>query len=460
MKLNYLAKISGCSMMALWAGAVGATDAFNLIGHGPVSEAMGGIGVAYDIGPGAMVTNPATLLLMPEGSRFDVGMDIVTADYDIQNRLTGEVADSHTMGRNNGPYYAPEIAYVWRQGRYAVGIGAFASDGVGTQFSADSFLSHTLVNNLDTGLRDYSRLLVLRIPLSVAYQVTDKLSVGASLDAVWTGVNLGLLLDTTQLGSFAEQGRLKGSLVPTLLSIPELSGGYLDFNNNQIAGGKAESWGLGGRVGLTYQVEPETLLGLSYNFKTHVGDLTGGANLTAVSALVGNIPLAGEVALRHFEMPAQITAGASHRFTDQFSVAFDYQRVFWRSVLKDIDVAFVQGGTGGTLGLAFPLNYRDTNVFALGTEYRYDAHWTFRGGFHYAQEAAPGSGTLALIPSTPTTNVTGGVAYAFGHGSSVDFAIAYGFRKTDYNSSLPDTAVPVVERHGQTVAAITYTGHF
>jgi long-chain fatty acid transport protein len=460
MKLHRVVPVLACVVTASWIGAASATDAFNLIAHGPVSEGMGGVGAAYDIGAAGMVTNPATLSLMPEGRRFDAGMDIVTADLQVKDKTTGEVGDSHSRGRNNGPYYAPELAFVWRQGRYAFGIGAFAADGVGTQFSADSFLSRTTTNDLNTGLRDYSRLLVLRIPLSVAYRLTDRLTIGGSVDAVWTSVNLGLLLDASQIGALAQQGRLNGSLLPMLVSVPALSAGYLQFSNNQIAGGAASSWGVGGRLGLTYDVARATRLGLAYNFKTHVGDLTGNASLTAVSAVAGKLPLSGQVALRHFEMPAQITAGISHEFSDRFSVAADYQRVFWRDVLKNITVDFAQNGSGGALHLAIPMNYRDTNAFAFGMEYRCNANWTLRGGFHYAQQAAPGDGTLAVIPSTPTTNVTGGASYAFGRGSVVDFALAYGFRKSSGNGGLPDTSVPIEVRHSQAVAAMTYTKHF
>jgi long-chain fatty acid transport protein len=452
-------KISLCIAAALCIGNAAATDAFNLIGHGPKSLAMGGTGVAHDIGGAGVVVNPATLALLPEGNRFEAGFDIVTADLKITNTATGEVARSHSRGKNNGPFYAPEFAILWRRDRWALGIGAYAADGVGTQYDADSFLSRTS-NGLETGLRSYSRLLVMRVPFSAAYQVTDKLSIGASVDAVWTGVNLGMLLDASQLGTLAAQGRMSGTLVPTLLSVPELSAGYLETNNGRIAGGEAESWGMGGRLGLTYQASAKSRVGLAYNFKTHVGDLTGNAGLTAVSAAAGNIPLSGTVSLRDFEMPAHIAAGISHEYTDRVTVAFDYQRVFWSDVMENINVGFAQSGTGGTLDLKLPFNYRDTNVYALGVEYRHDPKWTWRGGFHYAQQATSDAGMIAVIPSTPTTNLTVGFSRALGEGSALDFALAHGFEKSVANDQQPGTSVPIEAKHAQTVAALTYSRTF
>ncbi|WP_258002397.1 OmpP1/FadL family transporter [Burkholderia sp. WAC0059] len=281
------------------------------------------------------------------------------------------------------------------------------------------------------------------IPFSVSYKVTDKLTVGGSLDAIWTSENLGLLLDTTQIGALAAQGRLGGGLLPALIGIPQLSGGYLNVNNGKMVEGAADAWGIGGRLGLTYQVDPKTRLGLAYQFKTDVGDLSGPSTLTAVA---GNDPLHGTVRPRDFQMPAALTLGVSRDFTDKLSIAVDYQRVFWHDVMKNIQVGFTQASTGQALGLTLPLNYRDINVFSIGGQYRYNASWTFRNGFNYAQEATPGIGMLAILPATPTANVTAGVSNLFDQSMKVDGAPTYAFPKTVTNAGLPNTSVPISVR--------------
>lgn len=460
MKRKHVALAAGCLTAIFWAEGVYATDAWNLLGHGPISIGMGGTAAAYDIGPAGMMSNPATLGLMRDGTYVLLGADVVSADLKVTNEATGETADSHNRGRNNGPYFGPEFSLVWRKDRYAFGVGAFATDGVGTQYGTDSFLSRTTTNNVNTGLDVFSRLLVLDIPFSVAYKVTDKLTVGGSVDAVWTSVNLGLLLDTSQIGALAAQGRVSGGLMSALMGVPALSGGYLHTNNGKIAGGATDAWGIGGRLGLTYQVTPTTRLGLAYQFKTAVGDLSGRSTLTAVSAVAGNIPLSGTVRLQNFQMPAAFTVGVSHEFSDRLSVAADYQRVFWHDAMKNLHVGFTQDGSGQTLNLAIPVNYRDINVFSIGGQYRYNASWTFRAGFHYAQEATPSAGILAILPATPTTNVTAGASYSFSPDAVLDFALAYAFPKTLTNSSLPDTSVPIKIRHSQFAGAIAFTKRF
>ncbi|HWV07082.1 outer membrane protein transport protein [Ralstonia sp. CHL-2022] len=458
MKGNYV-RAATAICVAVCGTHARATDVFNLEGFGPISRAMGGTGAAFDIGAAAMMENPATLSLMGEGRHFSLGLDVVSTDIKATNTATGETASSGNHGNNNGPYFAPQTAFVYRQGRYAFGAGIFAEGGLGTQYGGSSFLSRTS-NGVDTGLDQFSRLLVLRVPFSAAYQVTDKLTVGASLDAVWTSLNLGTLLDVSQIGTLAGQGRVSGTLVPTLMGVPGLSGGYINFARNAPVGGGAQAWGIGGRLGLTYQVTPDTRIGAAYNAKTHVGDLTGQATLAAVSSVAGNIPLKGDVTVRNFQMPAQLTVGISHRFNDQLLVSADYQRVFWSSVMKDMNVGFVQSGTGANLDLSLPQNYRDISVFGIGAEYRYNAKWTFRGGFHYAQEAIPSNMLLAVVPATPTTSLTGGVSYAIGKNDVIDFALSVALRKTLANSSQPNTAVPISVTHSQVNAVIAYQKRF
>ncbi|AYQ44489.1 outer membrane protein transport protein [Burkholderia aenigmatica] len=451
---------AGCLIAQCSSGTVWAQDAFNISAIGASSLAMGGVAAASNVGLPGMMVNPATLGLMSEGSYGELGAGVISANVKAKNEATGEIADSHTRGRNNGPYYAPELAYLWRYRRYALGIGVFASSGVGTEYGTGSFLSRTTTNGVDTGLDNFSRLMALKIPFSMAYQVTDKLTVGGAVEAVLIAANMGLLFDASQLGVLGAQGRLSGGLLSSLMSVPGLSGAQLQFSNGKIAGGAADGWGVSGKLGLTYQATPRTRLGLAYQFKTHVSDLTGSAQVTAVSASAGNIPIGGTVRIVDFQLPASLTVGISQDLSDRLTVAADYQRVFWRDVMSSLQVAFAQDGSGKGISLSLPLNYRDTNVFSIGAQYRYNQNWTFRGGFHYAQEAAPGSGLLAIIPSTPTTSITAGGAYTFNRGGTIDFALGYSLPKRVASSGNTGSSVPISVTDSMFHVACSYTQRF
>ncbi|KFG93417.1 aromatic hydrocarbon degradation protein [Burkholderia paludis] len=460
MKGSYVALSIGYLFAQLSSPTARAQDAFNFSAYGAASLAMGGTAAANNIGLSGVMVNPATLALVGDGNYAQVSAGVVVANIKARNEATGEIADSRSRGRNNGPYFAPDLTYLWRQGRYAVGIGAFASSGVGAEYGTGSFISRTTTNGVDTGLSNFSRLMVFKIPLSAAYQVTDKLTVGGAVEAVWGAANMGLLFDASQLGLLAAQGRLSGALLPSLIGMPGLSGAQLQFSNNKIAGGAAEAWGVSGKLGLTYQATPRTRVGLAYQFKTHMGDLSGHALVTAVSASAGNIPIGGTVSLVDFQMPASVTAGISHDLTNRLTVAADFQRVFWHDVMKDLRVRFSQDGSGQDLTLALPLNYRDTNVFSVGLQYRYDASWVFRGGFHYAQEATSSPGLVAIIPSTPTTSLTAGGAYTFNRGGTIDFAVGYSLPKRVFSSGGIGSSVPISVTDSMFHVACSYTARF
>src|SRR5690606_15990226 len=152
-----------------------------------------------------------------------------------------------------------QLAYTQRLGNLTIGIGAFAQGGLGTEYGRSSFLSRA-TGGADTGLENSSRLLVLDIPLAASYKVSEALTIGGSVDALWQGLNLDLLLGADQVGSLLGSGRAKGSLVPVLAGLPALQGAHFSLTKNKLLGSGVDAWGIAGRLGLAYQLTPVTRL--------------------------------------------------------------------------------------------------------------------------------------------------------------------------------------------------------
>ena len=435
-----------------------ATDVFGLEGIGAVSRAMGGTAVAQDVGPGGMLTNPATLSLEKDGSQAMIGLDLVTTDIDVRNKTTGETARSGSHGNNRGPYFAPEVAYTQRIGDLAFGIGAFARGGLGTEYGKNSFLSRGM-GGTDTGLENSSRLLVLDIPLAASYRVNEDFTVGASLDAMWQGLNLDLFLRTDQVVALKEDGRVSGGLAPALGTVPGLQGAHFSLSKNSPLGSGVDAWGYSGRLGMLYRVSPETRVGASYQFESQMSDMTGDAVLTAVAGDGSQMPFAGKIKIIDFRMPAKLDIGVSHRLTPQWSIAADLSRVFWKDVMKDIKVAFVANG-GGDLSIQLPQNYRDQTILALGTSYVLSPAWTLRAGFRFATQALRGDTLFAVIPATPTKHLSLGFSYMLTPASRIDFAYSHAFREKMDNPGTPNAADPIEVKHSQNNATINYTVSF
>lgn len=433
------------AVSAVAAAPAHATEVFRLEGIGAVSRGMGGTGAAFDVGPAGMMNNPATLSLMEDGGQLLIGLDNVNTNIDVTNLATGEVASSSTHGSNRGPYFAPEAAFTQRHGPLTLGVGAFALGGLGTEYGRSSFLSDGS-SGQPTNLPNSSRLLALDIPLAASFQVNDRLSVGASVDLLWYGLNLDLLLRTEQVGALIADGRVSGSLLPVLGGVPGLDGAHFSLTKNNFLFSQIDGLGIGGRVGMTYRVTPATVLGLSYTFESEVEDLTGRATLTAVSTVAGQIPLAGNIRIRDFQMPAVLTAGISQRL-GPITLAVEASRVFWKHAMRDIDVGFT-ADAGGEIDILLPQNYRDQTVFALGGAYE-AGPWTFRAGGRISSQALRSETLFAVIPAIPRNHASLGVSYDLSPRHSIDLAFSHAFKEGMTNSRLPNTADPIRVTHSQ-----------
>lgn len=450
-----LAATLACSALAVSSPVALATDVFHLEGIGAVSRAMGGTAAAHDVGAGGMLTNPANLSFGPNDREVMVGLDLVTTDITVRNKATGDSVDSDTHNKNRGPYFAPEVAYTQRLGNLTIGIGAFAQGGLGTEYGRSSFLSRA-TGGADTGLENSSRLLLLDIPLAASYKLNDALTIGGSIDAMWQGLNLDLLLGADQVGSLIGAGRATGSLVPVLGGIPGLQGAHFSLTKSKLLGSGVDAWGVAGRLGLAWQVTPSTRLGAAYNFRSRISDMEGDATLTAISGVVGHIPVEGKIKIRDFQMPAKLVIGGSHRVTTQWLLTADVSRVFWKDVMKDIKVAF-EANAGGNLNILLPQDYRDQTILALGTSYTLSPEWTLRAGARFASQALRKETLFAVIPATPTKHLSVGFSYAVSPASRIDFAFSHALREKMSNSSLPNTSAPIEVKHSQNNETLNYT---
>jgi long-chain fatty acid transport protein len=440
-KINTLSVIAVVCLAAT-SQMAHATEVFRLEGYGPISRAMGGTAAAFNVGAAGMMANPATLSLMAPGSEFYLGLDLISTDIKVTNQVTGESVSSNTHSSNRGPYLAPELAFTHRNGELTLGVGAFAQGGLGTEYGNSSFLSRA-AGGLNTGLENSSRLLVLNIPFVASYQVNDKLTVGGSIDAMWQGLNLNLLLGAGQVGSLIGSGRVQGSLLPVLGGLPDMRGAHFSMTKNEPLASGVESWGFGGRLGMTYKVS---------------NDMEGRATLTAIDGIAGQIPLQGAIKLRNFQMPAKLDLGLSHRFNDQWMMAVDVSQVFWEHAMKDISVGFVTD-SGQTLDIQLPQNYKDQTILAFGVAYQ-TGNWTLRSGARLATQALRSETLLAVIPATPRKHISAGFSYAFSKDDSVDFAYSHAFEESMGNASLPNTADPIQTTHSQNNATIGYMHRF
>ncbi|MBF1801840.1 OmpP1/FadL family transporter [Alloalcanivorax profundimaris] len=434
-----------------------ATEGLRLEGYGAISRAMGGTAMAQDAGVAGIMSNPATLSIAPQGSRFTVGADVITARIVNEDLVTGERSRTSDSGKNRGPYVAPQLGYSLTRGAWSLGTGAFALGGLGTEYGRQGFLSEGS-SGAATGLDNSSRLLVVDIPFALSYRFNDRLTVGASIDAVWSGLNLNMLLGANQVGGLIADGRVEGSLLGTLSTLPALDGAHLGLTRDHPVSSGADAWGLGGRVGMTWALTEDTRVGAAYNFATRLNDLSGDATLTAVDQVAGQIPISGRVRIVDFQMPASFGAGVTHKVDENWSLSLDISRVLWRDVVKDLDVRF-SSNEGDDLNLEIPQNYKNQTIVGVGTAYRL-GDWVLRGGYRHGTQVVPDRDLFVTLPVTPTRILSAGVSYQPSPRSRVDFAYSHNLEIDRTNPGNSNTGNPVRTRESQNNFVFSYTLSF
>ncbi len=446
-----------------------ATNGMNLEGYGPIATGMGGASMAYDNGTAAMMNNPATLGLMPEGNRLDVALGYLGPH--IKATAGGQEAKSSADA-----FYMPAIGWVQKSGQMSYGVGVFAQGGMGTEYSADSFMA------AGSGEKVRSELAVGRFLVPVAYNVNDKFTIGGSLDFVWASLDLKMALNGQQfqdLTSTHQYGSASGSMVNILNGafgagqLTALNWARFDFSDNNMFTGAAKATGLAAKVGGVYKVNDQLSIGATYHSKTSLGDMEAkGATVSMNVAGPGvgggpaTIPVTGTIKVVDFQWPQMVGLGVAYNATEKLMLVFDYKWINWQDTMKDFKMTFTADanqsnpfaagfGLGGqSLDATLFQKWKDQNVFMIGAGYALNPEWVLRAGLNIANNPIPDKYMNPLFPAIETNHVTLGAGYMISKASTVDASFAYAPEVSQTNGG------GVKVSHSQTNAQVMYSYRF
>ena len=334
-----------------------ATNGMLLEGYGPISHAMGGTSLAFDNGTAAMVNNPATLSLMDSEQRFDLALGILKPNVKWHMGPSTYTSDSKS-------FYMPGLGYARKNGALTYGLGVYSQGGMGTDFLE--------------GPNMYSQFIVGRIIVPVSYAVNEKLSIGASFQYIRAEMDLVM--------------------------------GPFNFKNESDFSGATSATGFSALLGMTYQLDDRTRMGIAYQHKANLGDLTGkGARVEGM------------------DMPASLGIGFARKFSDKTLLALEYRRVFWSSALETVSI------TQNGVTMAMPQYWDDQNIFSFGISHQFSDRLTLRMGASFANNPVEEYAT-PLFPAITKDHYSMGFGYRFNEKHSVDASFAYVPRVTVNNA--------------------------
>ena len=357
---------------------------------GPIAGGRGGANIAFSDNGAVLLSNPSGMANLVGKGLFEGGIDVLVTSLDYSDPLTGDVDNSEGFG-------LPMLSLMSKfgDGRLAAGIGFFAPAGFGSDWDMNGQFPLA-------GEQTYKSLGGLfKILPGVAWQLTDDLSVGATL---------GVAVSHAELeGPFTLQsGPAAG--VPTFLDLQ--------------ATGATPTWS----VGMQYRLTDTTLLGAVYTSEDRFR-LEGSAEATAFGLTPAPLTSRFDVGA-DLVWPQSVGVGVQQILSERSRIGLDVIWYDWSHAFDRLDLEFTDPTNPAFLLLgpqitdSLPLRWNDSISVRVGLEHALTPLDVVRTGYVFNSDTAPNSTLTPYIPAILDHTVSAGYSHRWNEWS---FNAAYQF---------------------------------
>ncbi len=274
----------------------------------------------------------------------------------------------------------------------AVGVGLFVPFGLSTDYNEGwSGRYHALESTLET----------ININPTIAWQVSEKLSVGAGFSAQYAEAKLSSAIDF---------GTITG-----------VAPGMLDGKGTM----NGDDWGYGFDVGVIYAFTPESKLGISYRSAIK-HKLEGKAHfnvpapVSAIQSLGVFVDTKGSAKI---ELPANVSLGGTQKIGEDFALMFGVTWTEWSS-FDELRVKYDSFQADSVTDES----WNNAWLFSLGGEYYANEDWTLRAGTAFDESPVPNvDHRTPRIPDSDRIWLTCGMGYKVSDNIILDFGYAHVF---------------------------------
>lgn len=369
MKTAHSARYIGLALAAL--PGLAAASGFGLIesnANGQGSAYAGASAVAEDAS--TIFFNPAGMTHLP-GRQVTVSIHAIDfhAKFDDGNAATNDGGDAGSLNFVPNFYYAmPISANTW------FGLGVNVPFGLKTEYDASwSYNTKGIKSDLKT----------VNINPSLATKLTDKLSLGVGLNAMYISADLTKSLT----GSPSVTAQIKGN-----------------------------DWGYGFNAGLLYELDADTRIGISYRSKVKQ-KLEGDATFTA---LAPNGPVTADVTL-----PDSLSFSIFKQVTPAVALLADITWTGWSA----FDELKIVRTTGAPLETTYE-RWKDTYRYSVGVHYKLTDRVKLRTGIGFDESPIPNAEHRTVrVPDSDRTWVAFGIGYRLSAADTIDVAYSHLFVK-------------------------------
>ncbi|HHF4811192.1 TPA: outer membrane protein transport protein [Haemophilus influenzae] len=363
-----------------------------------------------------VATNPALMSLF-KTAQFSTGGVYVDSRINMNGDVTSSAATNTQRSkmiatkygsaseRNVVPgAFVPNLYFVAPvNDKFALGAGMNVNFGLKSEYD-DSYDAGIFGGKTD--------LSAINLNLSGAYRVTEGLSLGLGVNAVYANAqverNAGIIKDTVN------DNQIKSALLTQQEPLKNLNNHLSSKDKSVVSLQDRAAWGFGWNAGVMYQFNEANRIGLAYHSKVDI-DFTD-RTATSVEANVITEGKKGDLTLT---LPDYLELSGFHQLTDKLAVHYSYKYTHWSRLTK-LNASF----ENGKKAFDKELQYSNNSRVALGASYNLYEKLTLRAGIAYDQ-AASRHQRSAAIPDTDRTWYSLGATYKFTPHLSVDLGYAY-----------------------------------
>jgi len=327
-----------------------------LTGVGPINRSMGGASTAAPLDTlGALQWNPATITALPNSTDF--GLELLFPNSTLKSSVKANslapgfpAADVAGSTRSeSGVFPLPEFGVVFtpKNSDVTFGLGVLSVGGFGANYpgsATNPVLTPPLPNGMGVG-PIYTQYQLLQFVPTVAFRLTDELSVGVSP-----------IIDLASL-----------SVDPGILAAPDNAGGS-GFPTYPAMTHGAFQWGAGFQIGAFYVTDNYWQFGASFKSKQWFNDFS--YNSSDQIGAPRNVKFG-------LDAPMIISLGTAYAGFERLLFAVDARYLAYSDTRGYSETGFTP--TGAVAGLG----WKDVFAVSAGTQYQMSDAVSARLGYSF-----------------------------------------------------------------------------
>ena len=376
-------------------GVFAAGFALNEYSTTSFGRAFAGQGISGD-DYSSIVSNPAGMTLMNDG--LQIGASLIDIYADIKDN-SGVYDNERINIFSSVPSFFIQKSL---SDKVTVGAAFYTPYGIGTDYKEGWW-------GRDEAL--FSEIIVYDFTLSGAYELSNKLSLGASV--------------STQVAT--------AKLTNDSTVHPSLSHTFY----SEIEGDNTDDLTFAYTLSAMYSVNENNRYGISYRSKSEY-DLTGThtmvANINIPAGALSSLGITAQIPQGHsmkgdahtkVVLPENLMISSYHKIDDRLALSATLKWTRW-SRFKELKIYSDIFGTDNAVSTTKE-DWRDSWAFSVGADYDYSKNWIFRAGMEVEKTPIPNDDhRTARIPDDNRILAAVGASYKF-NGGKLDLGYAHIF---------------------------------